>query len=109
LEDATGFDANGDGCIDTLGGLTEVVTTLVNEGVIDSQMKNSLISKVENAESSAEKENICTAVYQLEAFKNQIEGQRGKKISDEAATLLTNYANNIIAQLLAQLPPGESC
>ncbi|MEW6683480.1 MAG: hypothetical protein AB1451_11255 [Nitrospirota bacterium] len=46
---------------------------------------------------------------ELGAFKNQIAAQSGKKISDAAAGLLTEYANNIIAKLLAQLPPGEGC
>jgi len=35
----------------------------------------------------------------LQAFINQIEAQRGKKISEEAADMLIAYANNIIAHI----------
>lgn len=108
-EDATGFDANNDGCIDSTAGLLEVIATLVAEGVIDPTMANSLTSIVENAQKSEDKDKICTAVNQLEAFKNHVDAQTGKKISEEAAEVLINYADNIIAELLGGLPEGESC
>ena len=108
-EDATGFDADGNGCIGTLLGLTALLETLVTEGVIDSTMETSLISKIENAEKSADKENICAAISKVEAFKSQIEAQRGKKISDEAADMLIAYADNVIMELLSHLPVGETC
>ena len=108
-EDATGLDADGDGCIDSFDGLTDIIDTLVEAGVIDEQMRNSLISKIENANNSADRDNICAAVNQLEALKNQINAQRDKKISDEAADLLIDYADNLIAQLLSQLEPGDTC
>jgi len=108
-EDATGFDADIDGCIDSMSGLARVVETLVIEEVISIQMKNSLLSKIDNSHASADKENICAAVNQLDALKNQIEAQRGKKMSDEAATLLVNYADNLIALQQNQLPAGDSC
>jgi hypothetical protein len=108
-EDASGFDANQDGCIDTTSGLSDAVDTLVDEGVIDTTIADSLSSVVDNANKSADKENICSAINQLEAFKNRINAQRGKKISNEAADELIVYANNVISGLLAQLPAGESC
>ncbi len=108
-EDATGLDADLDGCIDTISGLDSLIQTLVEEGVVDELMQNSLLSKVGNAEKSADKENICAAVNQLEALKNQVDAQRGNKIADEAADLVNTYADNIITQLLDQLPLGESC
>lgn len=109
-EDATGLDANNDGCIDNIGGLNQLIQTLVAEGVsIDQQLQNSLLSKVENAQKSADKENICAAVNQLQAFKNEVNAQRDKKISNDAADLVITYVNNVIAGLLDQLPPGESC
>ncbi len=108
-EDATGLDADQDGCIDSLSGLAEIVQTLVIEGVIDEQMENSLLSKIENAENSADKENICAAVNKMEALKSQVDAQRGKKISPEGADFVIAYADNVIAELLAQLPLGESC
>jgi hypothetical protein len=108
-QDATGFDANHDGCIDNLTGLSAVVTQLINEGVIDDQMGTPLLTKVANAQGTSDKDQICAAVNQLQAFENQIEAQRGKKISDEAATLLIDYTNNVIAQFEGQLPEGEMC
>jgi DNA-binding beta-propeller fold protein YncE len=99
-EDATGFDADSDGCIDTLGGLKALVDTLVNEGVISPELKTSLLTKVENSHKSATKKNIYAAVNELKAFQNQINAQRGEKITNEAADLLTAYADNVIASLL---------
>ena len=108
-ETATGFDADGDGCIDTLIGLAGVVTTLVASEVIAPELQNSLLSKIDNAQKSSSKENLCAAVHEVEALQNQIVAQRGKKISEKAADLLISYGNNIIAKLLAQLPKGEGC
>jgi Putative metal-binding motif/FIMAH domain len=108
-ENATGFDANGDGCIDNVGGLEQLVQTLVAEGVIDGQLQNSLLSKIGNAQKSTDKENICAAVNQLVALKNEVNAQRDKKISNEAADLVIAYANNVIATLLAKLPTGVTC
>jgi len=108
-ENATGLDANGDGCIDNIAGLGQFVQTLVDEGLITEQLQNSLLSKVSNAQKSADKENICAAVNQLKAFINEINAQRNKKISDEAADRIISYVNNVIAGMLAQLPSGESC
>jgi hypothetical protein len=108
-EDATGFDIDGDGCIDNLGELKGIVDTLVAEGVISEVLRNSLISKVENAEKSFGKENICAAVNKLEALKNEVNAQTGKKIAEEAAVEVIAYADSIINWLLFQLPSGDSC
>ena len=108
-QDSTGFDADGDGCIDSLGGLSDAIDGLLDIGAIDEAMATSLKQKIENAEKSATKENICAAVNQVEAFKNQVEAQSGKKISDEAADMIIEYANNVIEDLLSQLPPGDTC
>ncbi len=108
-QDSSGFDADSDGCIDTLSGLTGVVETLVTEGVIEQVLQNSLLAKVENAEKSVDKENICAAIDKLEALKNEVNDQRGNKISDDAADLVVKYVDNVITSLLDQLPPGESC
>lgn len=108
-ENAFGFDVDGDGCIDSTSGLGTIIGTLVQEGVIAPELQTSLMAKVNNAENSATKGNICTAVNQLGALKNQVNAQRGKKISDEAANRIITYTNSVIAHLLSQLPPGMSC
>jgi hypothetical protein len=109
LEDATGFDTDYNGCIDNLTEMKDIIATLLDEGVIDQTMKNSLMSKIETAEKAAGKENICAAINKLEALINQVNAQRGKKISDDAADEVTAYTNSIIAWFLEQLPEGESC
>ena len=72
-------------------------------------MENSLTSKVANAENSFDKDKICTAINQLEAFKNQVAAQVGNKISPDAASVVTDYADSVIAFLESQLPNGDSC
>jgi hypothetical protein len=108
-EDSTGFDTDGDGCIDSTDGLIDIVEDLVEQGVIDEQMENSLLSKIENASQSATKDNICAAVNQLQALINQIDAQRGKKITDEAADAVIAYTQSVIDWYLDQLAEGESC
>lgn len=108
-ENATGFDVDRNGCIDSFSGLAELVSNLVIEGIIDAQMQNSLLSKVNNAEASSSLENVCTAVNELAAFDRQVAAQAGKKISAEAAALVTDYSNSVSSYLQSQLAPGESC
>jgi hypothetical protein len=108
-EDATGFDADSNGCIDSFAGLLDLLAKLGAEEVIDDEMQNSLISKVSNADKSYDKDKICTAINQLGAFKNQVAAQTGNKISVEAAEMVTAYADNLIALFESEMPSGESC
>lgn len=108
-QDATGFDVDDDGCIDSFSGLVDLVTKLVAEEVISQEIQNSLVAKISNAESSVEKDKICTAVNELDAFENQTDAQRGKKISDEAADRVVAYANSVGARLESELPDGDAC
>ena len=108
-ENATGFDVDNDGCIDSFNGLIDLVAGLVIEGVITSNMENSLLSKVSNAQSSSDRENVCTAINELDAFKNQVAAQTGKKISPDAASLVIEYADSVILYLQNQLPSGDTC
>ena len=77
--------------------------------IIAPELQTSPLAKVDNAEKSATKDNICAAINQLNALKNQVNAQRGNKISDEAADEIIAYADSVIAYLLSQLPSGESC
>ena len=86
-----------------------LLPTLLENGVIDPTIENSLESKVKNAEKTSSKDNICAAIYQLDAFKNQINVQSGHKVSEEAAIMLIDYADNSIQQLLNSLPEGVDC
>jgi hypothetical protein len=108
-EDASGFDVDNNGCIDSFGGLLSVVSSLVATGDIASNMENSLSSKVSNAEQSAANDNGCSALNNLNAFKNQVDAQTGKEISTEAANELKSYADSVSQYLLSQLPSGVIC
>lgn len=109
LENASGFDADGNGCLDSVTRLPDVLDTLVDNGVVDERIADALMARVERAQASLDRDNICTAINQIGAFQNQVNRQRGLEISDEAAELLIAYTNNIITQLREGLPEGESC
>jgi hypothetical protein len=64
---------------------------------------------VDNAALSIDKGNICAAVNKLEAMQNEVNAQRDKKITDEAADEVIAYTDSVIAYLLSQLPAEESC
>jgi len=95
LEDATGFDADGNGCIDRIGDLHAVFDTLFTSGAIDATMYKSLNAKIDAAVAASTREKICAAVNELGALKNQLEAQRGKKVSEEAAGLLLPFITNV--------------
>ncbi|MCK4849989.1 MAG: hypothetical protein KAT11_01495 [Phycisphaerae bacterium] len=81
--------------------LSQLIDTLPDD-VLSDEIKNSLASKVNNALKSVDKEKDTAAINVLEALINQIEAQRGNKISDEAADMLIAYANALIAQIEAE-------
>ena len=108
-ENATGFDADSDGCIDSTAGLSQMLMTLVESGVIDETMSSSLSKKIDNAGKSVDKENLCAAINQLEAFKNQVTAQTGKKISPEATSSLLQYADSLILYFNSQMDSGGTC
>jgi hypothetical protein len=95
FENPQGLDADTNGCIDNLNDFPGVIQDInLRPGI-----ENSLISKTENALKSFQKGNVQAAINQLEAFINQVEALKGKKISEEDADLLIQYALNIIQQL----------
>lgn len=110
-ENATGFDVDGDSCIDDIDGLSQMISVLAMppDAVIDATMENSLLSKLANAQKSADKDNICALVNQLEAFQAQVSAQIGKKISSAAAAQVLDYSNSVIAYVQFFLQPNESC
>ena len=61
--------------------------------------ENSLIAKLEAAKQKLEdnnENNDAAAINNLQAFINQVEAQRGKKISEEDADYLISKAQQII-------------
>jgi hypothetical protein len=107
-EDATGLDADRDGCVDNLMGLNALIGRLGPQAMA-SEIKGSFTAKVRAVARTAGNDTLCAAVRILEAFQNAVAAHRGRKIDEATAALLTAYVDNVIAQLLAQLPEGESC
>lgn len=107
-EDASGFDADGDGCIDTFDGLADLIIDLPNESVA-AEIKRSLVAKLAAAERRLAKNGICAAIHSLEALQREIRAQRGHKIDAETADMLLDYIENLIAQLLLDLPSQQRC
>ncbi|TET99438.1 MAG: hypothetical protein E3J30_04570 [Anaerolineales bacterium] len=97
-EDASGQDADMDGCIDTPEGLVDFIDTRPDDEILE-KLLTSLISKVENALKSRDKGRENAAIGQLEAFIHQVEAQSGKKINEDIAQMLILYAQNLIQQI----------
>jgi hypothetical protein len=94
-ENPDGFDANLDGCTDTVCDLPDLVQSLgLHHGT-----ENSLVKKADNACAKFNEGNIQAAVNILNAFINEVEAQKGKKISEEDATVLIQYVLNVIELL----------
>lgn len=94
-EDSSGFDADGDGCIDTIEGLGTLIDTLAGEGLIASPILRSLHAKIHAALASLDRDKVCTAINQLNALKHAIEAQAGKKVSEDASHDLLPYITNV--------------
>ena len=106
---SAGFDADNDGCIDSFAGLSELISSLVDQDAISTKMENSLLSKVFNAEKSAGKNELCVAVDKLYDLGEQISSQSGKKVSPDAAITVLSYSGSLIDYLQSFLEAGDSC
>ncbi|MBC8554506.1 MAG: thrombospondin type 3 repeat-containing protein, partial [Candidatus Brocadiales bacterium] len=95
LEDASGNDVNDDGCIDSV----DDMPTLIESITLPQGVENSLLSTVNNAKKSLDKGNDKAAINQMKAFINNVNAQRGKKISDEEAQMLIDFAESAIDQI----------
>jgi hypothetical protein len=99
-ENASGFDADRNGCLDTVAGLESVIDSLPADA-LSPQAESGLMAKAQSALASVAAGRSSTAVNQLGAFINHVEAQRGKKISPAAADSLIAYARSVIARLEA--------
>lgn len=89
---ALGLDADSDGCTDTIAGLRTIVQSLP----LSSNVKNGLLAKLDQAQKALDAEKIHVAENVLRAFINQVNGQRGKSLTNAQADLLVAYATNVI-------------
>ena len=98
FEDATGQDADLDGCIDTIDGLLQVIEDLN----LDKKTEKKLLKKVEKAQNELDKGKTDKAIKELQKFIKEVSKEKkGKKekISEEDADMLIEYATNIINSL----------
>lgn len=91
----SGFDADGDGCLDHIPDLRVIVIDLD----LEDGLENALVSKLDSAQDALDRGNNEAAINKLLAFINQVEAQRGKKIKEIDADLLIAFAWNIINQI----------
>ncbi|HLA19393.1 MAG TPA: thrombospondin type 3 repeat-containing protein, partial [Dehalococcoidia bacterium] len=96
LTPTAGFDADGDGCRDTLAGFTANVSALAD---LSASVQKTILSKVGDAQHLlCEAENVQGGLNKLRDLRDYVAAQRGKKIDPETADLLVTYVSNLIAQ-----------
>lgn len=88
-----GFDADVDGCTDTIDGLIAITSALDAEGV------DGLIAKLNEAQAAISRGNTVVAENKLNDFIDQVEAARSNNLTDEEADLLIAYADNLIVLL----------
>lgn len=84
---------------DGIAALIARVKSYVASGQIAGQMENPLISKLQSAAQNLSQGKTNTTINELNAFINQVQAQRGKKITAAAADDLIVRAQAIIASL----------
>ncbi|UCH88431.1 MAG: right-handed parallel beta-helix repeat-containing protein [Thermoplasmata archaeon] len=75
------------------------IGSVVESMVVSDGIANSMVSKLEGAIASLNKENEIPAENQLEAFINEVEAQRGKELTNAQSDELIEYALRIINSL----------
>ncbi len=97
LTPTAGFDADGDGCRDTLPGFVAFVSGL--EDVPESVQKALLRKAADISHVLCDVGNTGVAVKKSRALLNYISAQTGKKMSENTAAILTDYVLNLITQI----------
>lgn len=80
-----------------------LLSSMLNMSLIDNHgVKNSLESKVKNAQKDFERGNKGPAINILNAAINEISAQSGKNINAQGALILKGYINNLVVQIERQ-------
>lgn len=105
-EDSNGFDADEDGCVDSLDGLKAMIKQYIAEGSISRRTGYRMLWKVKFALWAERKGKIRYTVYGLKSLKRyvQYKAKKGNRIDIEAADMLEQYTNNLIWQLSDKIP-----
>ncbi len=94
-----GFDADGDGCRDTLQGFVAFVNGLED---VNGSVTKTLLSKAAGAEHMlCDVGNVNGGLKKLQNLVDYVQAQSGKKIPQNTADGLTDYVLNLIAQVQA--------
>ncbi len=80
---------------DQIGSLAALIGTMA----LSSGTQVALLSKLDAALKSLEKDNVAAAINQINAFSNQVAALTGKKISEADAALLQARAEKIVEAL----------
>ncbi len=84
--------------VDTVAELRQIVASAPASAIANNN-QTSLLVKVDDAIRSLNKGNKQAAIGQLQAFINEVQAQRGKKITLQTADFLIAYARNVIATI----------
>jgi YD repeat-containing protein len=88
------------------GLLIAALDAAYQQGQIDNEgVYHSLRAKLTQAQDDINQGQRDKAVQELEAFVNEVEAQRGKHVTEEAADRLIALAQRLIAQLQGETPP----
>lgn len=82
-----------------IAALIALVNRYVASGDITGNAENGLLAKLDGIQDKVTRGDITPAINQLEAFINEVEAQRGKKIAESATNDLIAKAQAIIAML----------
>jgi probable HAF family extracellular repeat protein len=93
IEDASGLDANGDGCIDRVADLARTVAAM---DTLAPTIRRPLVAIAERAASATQAK---ATRGKLKAFILLVEAQREKRISHDDADLLVDFVENSLTQL----------
>ena len=78
---------------------TQDLTSDIEELELPDGLESSLVSKLDGAISALEKDQDTAAINKLDAFINQVDAQRGKKITEDQADELVATAKWIIGNI----------
>jgi hypothetical protein len=80
---------------------------LIEDMAIHRGVRKSLLAKVDAAFSAFQRGKLHAATNMLNAFINEVEAQRGKKLTGHQVDKLTMYAGEIISTLAADATPAR--
>jgi hypothetical protein len=95
VEDATGLAADGSGWLDGVADAPALLEAME----LPNGPENSLPSKLNNAQANLDNGDLAGTQEKLLSFLDQMAAQRGKKLTEAEADLLTAFVLNVLARL----------